>query len=85
MVTPHVMMPEGRKGVNCGNYNQQIGGEFVPLVDAAPGRRVTAAELRDRPDSKHIDAAIRGINDTGDDYEAKQDVQRIVREFCDNI
>ena len=49
-----------------------------------PGRRVTSAEPRHRPESKHIEAAIRGINDACDDYEAKQNVQR-VRRGCRSV
>jgi hypothetical protein len=67
------MMPEGGQGVNGGNHNQQVGGEFVPLVDAMPGRRVTPAELWHRPQSKHTEASIRGIEDAGDDYKTQQE------------
>ena len=39
------MMREGRQGMNCGNQHEHVGREFVPLVDAMPGRRVTGELL----------------------------------------
>jgi hypothetical protein len=58
MVTPHVMMPDGRQGVNYANQHERVRREFMPLIDAMPGCGVAAAELRHRPDAKYVDAAI---------------------------
>jgi hypothetical protein len=57
-VAPNIMMPKRRQTVNGGHYHKGIRRELMPFINAMPNRPVTAAELRHRPDSEHVETAI---------------------------
>jgi hypothetical protein len=84
MVTPHVLVPKRRCGVNAGNDHKDISRESVPFIDAMAGCRVARTELWYCPDAKQIESSIRCVRYSRDNYDAKKNIERVVGDFCNS-
>ncbi len=85
VVAPHVLMHQRCRCVEASDQKGQIGREFVPFIDAVPRRSIACPELRQRPDTKQIEAAIQRVDNSQKDHRPKKNIEGVMRRLCDRI